>query len=479
MWRSACLTILCLLPAVGHAVSISEVAWMGDTVSANNEWIELYNNTGSDVSVEGWTLKDGQNLTITLTGTIPANTYRLLERSRGSGAYINNPPFVVYSGALINTGATLTLRRADGTIVDQVAGGENWSTIGGDNVTKETAQYTSMGWRTGTPTPGVQNIVGTTQPTATSSTTTTSGAASRYNSGGTLAVGTPAPVVTLAVPNLTLLLRIEAPATAYVNQPIVMQVIPSGLGQTWLNSLVYRWNFGDLATSSGQKVTHTYAYPGTYAVVIEGVYQRHRQTVRHDITILPVNLSLAWSDEGAILLHNDAPYDVDISRYRLVGTVGKRVPPQTIIPSRSTVTIAAQHIQTPAGSPLTLFDAVGDVVATYPSAVKKTDTPQPPPTPSSSETRSLPAPAVTTESFPATAFSTTSPVNTAVLPLIPAVAANQDSLPPYVIAALADPAPLVPAGSHTPWWPYAAHAGLLRGVMATTLVTSPSLRSNQ
>jgi len=137
---------LILLPAhiLFANVSISEVAWMGSHESANHEWIELF-NSGESISVEGWTLGDGGNLTITLSGTIPANTYAVLERNRSDEGSTSVTPFLNYAGALVNSGATLTLLRADGSVADQVSGGENWQNIGGDNTTKDTAQYTSSG----------------------------------------------------------------------------------------------------------------------------------------------------------------------------------------------------------------------------------------------------------------------------------------------------------------------------------------------
>ena len=79
--------ILFLLPSAAYTqaprdIAISEIAWMGTTASYNDEWIELYNNTGSSVDLTNWTLSatDGTP-TITLAGTIPAGGYYLLERT--------------------------------------------------------------------------------------------------------------------------------------------------------------------------------------------------------------------------------------------------------------------------------------------------------------------------------------------------------------------------------------------------------------
>ena len=63
-------------------VVINEVAWAGTQSSSNDEWIELYNPSSQAVLLDGWTLKaaDGSP-NISLSGTIPAGGYFLLERT--------------------------------------------------------------------------------------------------------------------------------------------------------------------------------------------------------------------------------------------------------------------------------------------------------------------------------------------------------------------------------------------------------------
>jgi len=119
-WCLLSLISLLLPYSAQAAVSISEVAWMGSSASANHEWIELHND-GSAQDVSGWTLSDGVNLSIDLTGTISQNSYAVLERTSEDSA--PGTAFLVYTGALVNTGATLRLTRSDGSLVDQVSGG--------------------------------------------------------------------------------------------------------------------------------------------------------------------------------------------------------------------------------------------------------------------------------------------------------------------------------------------------------------------
>lgn len=144
--------ILLLPMGVLASVGISEVAWMGSEVSAADEWIELHNVATEPVSVEGWWLRDGGSLEIALAGTIGAGQFVVLERTNDDSA--PSPAFLIYTGALKNSGATLTLMKADGTVVDVVEGGVAWERIGGSNETKATAQRTENGWVTAPATPG-------------------------------------------------------------------------------------------------------------------------------------------------------------------------------------------------------------------------------------------------------------------------------------------------------------------------------------
>lgn len=121
--------------AVAHAqdVVINEVAWMGTTGSTSDEWIELHNTTGSDVDVSGWTLAatDGTP-SISLSGTVPAHGYFLLERTDDStvpGIAADQ----IYTGALGNGGEVLELRDDSVVLIDEV---DAW--YAGDNTSKAT-----------------------------------------------------------------------------------------------------------------------------------------------------------------------------------------------------------------------------------------------------------------------------------------------------------------------------------------------------
>lgn len=169
----------------------------------------------------------------------------------------------------------------------------------------------------------------------------------------------------MTLPNTVLSLGVIAPKTATVNQPVSFEVVPHGIGEHLMHSLVYGWSFGDLSVAHGKSVTHTFAYPGTYIVVVEGEYARHRALARHEVTVLPVTFRIERASNGDILLHNTAKYEVDISGYRLVGDYELHAPSHTILPANGTLRVPRKKIEHGTEKMIELYDRTSAVVASY------------------------------------------------------------------------------------------------------------------
>ncbi len=115
-------------------VCINEIAWMGTEASSTDEWIELYNNTGTDIDLTNYILaaEDGSP-EIILSNTIKANSYFLMERS-DDNTVSDIPADLIYTGSLGNTGEHLILKDSTGAVMDRVNCSQGW--FGGDNTNK-------------------------------------------------------------------------------------------------------------------------------------------------------------------------------------------------------------------------------------------------------------------------------------------------------------------------------------------------------
>jgi hypothetical protein len=115
-------------------VVINEIAWGGTDVSANDEWIELYNNTGSNIDLSSWSLNaiDGTP-SIALSGVIPAGGYFLLERTDDT-TVSDITADIIYTGAMEDGGEVLELRDDLNNLIDTANISDNaWP--GGDGGT--------------------------------------------------------------------------------------------------------------------------------------------------------------------------------------------------------------------------------------------------------------------------------------------------------------------------------------------------------
>lgn len=141
-------------------IVINEIAWMGDSESVNNEWIEIYNATTTAIDLSGWSVEaeDGSP-NISLNKVINVGEYFLLERTSDNSVKPISAD-LIYSGVLSNEGEILILKDNTNKEIDRV---DSW--YAGDNDTKKTMQrisasqsgILSTNWITNSGTPKAQN----------------------------------------------------------------------------------------------------------------------------------------------------------------------------------------------------------------------------------------------------------------------------------------------------------------------------------
>lgn len=314
------------LPASVFAASviINEIAWMGSAVSANHEWIELYNSAAEPVNLTGWTLvaSDGTP-NISLQGSVAADGFFLLERTSDDTA----PRIAadqIYTGALGNTGETLSLKNSGGETADIVVGGADWASIGGNNETKATAQRTESGWvmATGTPRAATALFAFSSGSTGDVGGAVSSSASSSMSSALSVSPASPTsgsgsvPAASAS----SIRVRATVPPTGVVGADILFSGVAEGTkGEPLLNAR-FRWSFGDGGSAEGKKVFYGYHYPGAYAVFLDVSSGETSATARGDITIAPAQLRvsrLVSGSAGFIEIANDGTGEINLSFWHL------------------------------------------------------------------------------------------------------------------------------------------------------------------
>jgi len=119
--------------AAPGSVVINEIAWAGSADSSNDEWIELYNTTGSTIDLSGWSILDDGTSSYDLSGSIEPYGYYLIEDAE---AVVNpNLADVIINLSMANTGDSLVLRDQALQVIDAVnSTGAMWPA--GDGTTK-------------------------------------------------------------------------------------------------------------------------------------------------------------------------------------------------------------------------------------------------------------------------------------------------------------------------------------------------------
>lgn len=349
-------------------VRVNEVAWMGTTVSGTNEWIELFNEGDTTVDFSGWSIVayDGSP-SITLTGSIAPRGYFLIERTDDTTVPdIAADQVVPFDSGLANSGETLYLKDGNGVTIDTVNGGEGWINIGGDNSTKETAQYTASGWVTGTPTPRTANVshgVVLVASTKTSSSPTSSASSSTPSSSSTKAVNIP-PTPTYPRKEISVFAGDDKNALTYTS--VIFSGVAYGLYDEQLSNATYQWNFGDGEVGGGREVTHTYRFPGEYTVVLEVFWGKEHKKDSLITSVVAPGVALGEivsGTEGFIELVNHSQREVELSLWQLHTPSGMMF----IIP-RNTFIAAGQSVRFP-NKITNLLDLNGGLELSYPDGI--------------------------------------------------------------------------------------------------------------
>lgn len=317
------------LPAkVCAAVVINEIAWMGSTENSNAEWIELFNDGNDPVSLAGWTIASaGTAPNITLTGTISAGGYYLLERT-SDASVLSVSAHQIYTGALANGGDTLTLKDSAGVVSDTVVGGTGWSLIGGNNTTKETPQRSGVSWTTGTPTPGVQNISSTSSEEEEEQGTESTSASTTPT---VLIQGTVNRSLPTSIEISRLYIDAGPPRIVHREVPSLFEAVAYDKYGSKRDARV-SWSFGNGEQLPGKSSWYTYHAPGTYTVSVRGDDGKKTGVTLIEVQVVDALVTLKEMNEYGVVVENESEHMIDFSQWLFVqGTKTFSVPKDTVL----------------------------------------------------------------------------------------------------------------------------------------------------
>jgi len=134
-------------------VIINELMWSGSSISANDEWIELYNNTDEDIDLSGWQITkntgtEGLMFEMPAGLTIVAGEYFLISNYElGVDSILNVVPDLV-DGSVTLSNSKLEIKLYDGQFDDgrepiDIAGDGN-QPLAGNNIEKHSMERNSL-----------------------------------------------------------------------------------------------------------------------------------------------------------------------------------------------------------------------------------------------------------------------------------------------------------------------------------------------
>lgn len=358
------------LPVFARAeIRVTEVAWMGTAASANDEWIEIHNEGSSSVDLSGWTLSSSDGTpSISLSGTIGAGEYKLLERTDDT-TFPGITALVIFTGAIGNEGESLALKEGGATIQSLSYSG-GWPA--GDVATKHTMQWNGASWITASESAG-------------GPTTGSGGDEEQEDEGGEetseeITTGASIEEEEKKVYE-TMLLKIERPKMAIAGAPTLFHMEALNYDRRILHRGEFHWNMGDGSTTiimGGSKsarngFSYTYEHPGTYHVTVK-YWKTNFEDMPADLSddfvlevFEPTIAITRVHPDGGIEIKNASSREIDLSRWRLRDPFGSMwvVPDDTKILAGKTFTFSKKATRLSPLSGVDMFTPGEVLVASF------------------------------------------------------------------------------------------------------------------
>lgn len=337
-------------------VVINEIMYDLPGADDKHEWVEIFNDSNTEVNLSGWKFNDGSNHGL--------NDPSSLDKSNGGQGSLVLP---VGGFAILSGDATIFLSDHvgfTGTVIDTVMSLGNATDIVkiinadgmeadsflydkamGANGNGDSLQKVNGTWVAASSTPGAVNtnnqtqtstdiVSGTQQASQTinsdqSQTSTTQSASqsqtqfSQNSGGATVSSGLSSGGTSFST-EPQIFANAGADKTGIAGADILFVGSALGLKKEPLENARYFWTFGDGATGEGKSVKHVYKYPSEYVVSLNVSNTPTGFGAALDmvnVKIIPNGLKIKEADENKIILKNDSVVILDISGWHLKNSV--------------------------------------------------------------------------------------------------------------------------------------------------------------
>ncbi|MDB5266871.1 MAG: Lamin globular tail-like protein [Parcubacteria group bacterium] len=319
---------------------------------SGREWIEIYNSGSTPITIGGgsgsgsWRFGDNSGAhTLTLSAgsaTLAAGEYAIIANDPSSNGFLSDWPS--FSGnifkssfSLPNTSATLSIKDGSGIVTDQISYTSSQG-AGGDG---NSLQNSSSGWLSAAPTPGIVSASTSAVPVATSTpdqdatSTTPQTTTSAKSSSGEASAHYGSASLSAVEPISKFEIGAGRDRLGVIGSPVEFK---AEMKYTYNGYMNFKWSFGDGAIGYGSQISHSYAYPGEYVVVLNASSLGGQAVSRASVKVMPVQFSITVATPERVEITNQSKSEVNLFGRALV-TSGK-----TFVFPEDTILKAGQKI---------------------------------------------------------------------------------------------------------------------------------------
>lgn len=373
------LILILFIPGVIHAsLDISEVMYDPKGANTNHQWVEVYNSGSDSVSIDAtkWRFNDGSShyMNSKTSFSVPANSYFILTGDKNT--FLSDYPG--FGGVVIDTSMSLD---KDGGTVSILNDGSTVSLFSYDSSMGgaedgNSLQKSGSIWIADIPTPGMPYT-----ETIVNNTNNEEQAVEAANLKSSSDVESASPKV------YKISTDILSKSVVIAGVDFMLRQQTTGLQKEIVQNGKLVWSFGDgmsLETSNlSTPFPYRYDYPGEYLVTLS--YYKDNFTNEPDaidrLSIKVISPSIFISAVGTISdpyieIENKSSYEINLSDWKIDGGV------KSFIFSKGTTILPGKRIKMPSRitgfrfedlSNIKIFSPAGEVFATYPASVTKSD----------------------------------------------------------------------------------------------------------